>query len=125
MKKIILALIIVLFISCSKNNDNLINPLNEKLKGKWTNNGYYTDLANPDTPDGFYPDPDGVIIIYSNETFSSTLNGNPYKSGTYNVSIDSALFHNNEEVGKIYQLDNSRLIIYNLTLHGSLSYTKN
>lgn len=126
MKKIIILFTLFGLLSCSENSENKnTNPeLKAKLIGTWENEGYYDDVANPDTPDGFYPIPNGISTTYTNETFNSTLSGNPHESGTYTISSDSLLSHNNELIGKIYLLDNSKLIITIPSGYGAIRYIK-
>jgi hypothetical protein len=126
MKKIILIITILTLISCS-NNDNrdTTNPLKEKLKGSWKYEGYYDDVATDENPDGFYPTADVVNTIYNDDTFSTTLNGNPHESGMYTISTDSVLSHNNEIVGKIFLINDTKLIITSPHGYGAVRYAKN
>ncbi|WP_395044109.1 hypothetical protein [Flavobacterium sp.] len=126
MKKIIIIFTLFVFLGCSENNEtNNTNPkLQSKLIGTWVNEGYYDDVATDENPDGFYPIPNGISTTYTNETFNSTLFGNPHDSGTYTISNDSLLSQNNELIGKIYSIDNSKLIITIPSGYGAIRYGK-
>lgn len=125
MKRLMLFLIFSIQISCSDNNDE-INSLQLKLNGTWENTGYYDDVVNPDNPDlgGYYPIPNGITITYSSTTFSSTYLNEPFEEGTFNVSEDSILKHNSSVIGKIKILNESELIVVNLSQFGGVRYTK-
>lgn len=126
MRKIIILSAFFAFVGCSDNKDDKseINELEKKLKGIWTHEGYYADVATDENPDGFFPEPSGVTIRYFTETFSSTYLGNPLKNGNYNVSNDSLLTHDDEIVGKIVQINDSKLIVRDLSGYGASRYGK-
>ena len=126
MKKIIIIIILLSCLSCSENKETNTNNavLQSKLIGTWQNDGYYDDVATDENPDGFYPISDGIITTYTDVTFNSTISGNPYESGTYTISTDSLLTHNNELIGKIYLIDNSYLRITIPSGYGAGRYIK-
>lgn len=127
MKKIILILVCSLTIlGCSTDEEtNNTNPeLQSKLIGTWEYEGYYDDVATDENPDGFFPTPSGFTITYFTETFSSSYLGNPLKNGNYNVSNDSLLTHNDEVIGKIVQINDSKLIVRDPSGYGASRYGK-
>lgn len=129
MKKIFLIpVLLFVLIGCTKstNEEVTINPIQLKLKGSWENAGYYDDVVNPESPenDNYYPSPNGVTISYNSETYSSTYFGNPYQNGNFSVSNDSILNHDSDVIGKIITLNNSELIIRNMSQLGGIRFIR-
>lgn len=116
MKKIIIIFTLFAFLSCSENNETNNNnkELQSKLIGTWKNDGYYTDIANPNPviteAENFYPISNGAKITYYTNTFSSSYLDEPIYSGNYSVSNDSLLSYNNEIIGKIWVNDTQFIV---------------
>ncbi|HOD11235.1 MAG TPA: hypothetical protein PKH91_10865 [Flavobacterium sp.] len=125
MKKILVFIVFTALVSCSESNDE-INPMQLRLNGSWENAGYYDDLVNPENPEleNYYPIPNGVTITYFSTTYSSTYLNNPHEEGTFSVSNDSILKHNNIVIGKITLLNETDLIVIYPTELGGVRYTK-
>jgi hypothetical protein len=131
MKKIFLIpILFTLIVSCSKSStdDITLTPASLNISGIWKNVGYYDDVVNPNGTnpfDNFYPNPNGITITFnSNNTYSSTYLGNPHQNGLYSISTDSILSQDGEVKGKITKIDNSELIISDLSLLGGVKYVK-
>ena len=103
-----------------------INQMQLRLNGSWENTGYYDDVVNPENPEleNYYPIPNGVTITYSSTTYSSTYLNNPHENGSFSVSNDSILKHNNIVIGKITLLNETELIVVHPTELGGARYTK-
>ena len=125
MKKILVFIVFTALVSCSESNDE-INQMQSKLNGSWENTGYYDDVVNPENPEleNYYPIPNGITITYSTTTYSSTYLNNLYENGSFSVSNDSILRHNNLVIGKITLLNETDLIVIYPTELGGVRYTK-
>lgn len=128
MKKIILLLAtLATIMGCSKNEENQIsNPLHEKLIGKWR---YLGDVTyDIDAPGGELLDPyNGISIksFYYNNTFDTNTNNIMIANGTFNVSSqDSLLYRVYYESGQIIYKDSIKIRKLNSNLLETSSATE-
>jgi hypothetical protein len=114
MKKILFILALISILSCSKTEEEAINPLKEKLVGSWrfVGNLHY----DVDHPDGELFDPvenGNVLKFYNNDTYENNLITDfYYQYGDYNVSSQDSI------------LNRSFNQSYNQTSYGSEKITK-
>jgi hypothetical protein len=132
MKKIFLIFVSCLVISaCSSNDEDKIQEnalLKEKLMGTWKYDGYYEDVPNPNPvqseAENFYSASNDEEITYYTDTFAVSILNEPTYSGNYTISNDSLLSHNNETLGKIFSINETRLIISHLSGYSAARYSK-